>query len=260
MTDSFRQLPPDKIIPQDIQRTPNPAELAELEKSIQDVGVLQPLLVSESTSGFHLIDGHMRLTCAKALGLATVPVFIIPADHTQAIASGLHTNLYRQGLNPIDEMKAYLYLRDKLKMNNRDIAKLIGKGESYVSQRMGIEQWHGDILSALGNRQIGFSIARELATVEDDRQMVYFLSHAVAQGINYRTLRKWISDWRATKITPPAKQSPAEHTPGDTAREQNEVICHCCSRTILTTAAHQILLCDGCNEALVQAIKEDQSE
>lgn len=116
--------------------------LNDLAGSIRAVGIRQPLLLSplQDGSGRYLIHaGERRFRAALLAGLSDVPSMIVPASPdgaADAIADSLLENLQRVGLDPLEEAEAFGLLQQEYGLSTRDIARRIGKSQSYVAERL----------------------------------------------------------------------------------------------------------------------------
>lgn len=112
-------------------------DLSQLEASIRQVGILQPLVVRRNGTGdtYQLIAGHRRFAAAIRAGLNTIPVVPVEADDRDALAMALIENLQREDIDPIDEAVAYRKLKD-FGWKQNDIAKRISRSPSHISKRI----------------------------------------------------------------------------------------------------------------------------
>jgi ParB family chromosome partitioning protein len=107
--------------------------LAELADSIREHGVIQPLIVSEDTSGaYELIAGERRLRAARLAGLREVPVLVKSATPQQLLELALVENVQRADLNPLEEGLAYQSLKDEFGLSDETIARRVGKSRVAV--------------------------------------------------------------------------------------------------------------------------------
>jgi ParB family chromosome partitioning protein len=107
--------------------------LAELADSIREHGVIQPLIVSEDTSGaYELIAGERRLRAARLAGLREVPVLVKSATPQQLLELALVENVQRADLNPLEEGMAYQTLKDEFGLSDEAIARRVGKSRVAV--------------------------------------------------------------------------------------------------------------------------------
>jgi ParB family chromosome partitioning protein len=253
------ELPTSTIIPQQLDRDVTEQGIDELVNSIRQHGIIEPLIVSESNGEYHLIAGKRRLVSAKRLNLPTVPCLLIETSHDHALALTLHENLYREELNPVHESAFYIYMRDQLNMSNRQIAQLTGKKEAYISQRMQIQQWQPNLVKALRDAKISFSVARELSRVTNTKDLYYLLHHAVTDGANYRTVNLWVRNLAQTESAPSSvtPSAPEVHTPKQQFR--TKALCVWCDAEVDIDEIMQVLLCPECYRSLMSA-KNDQKQ
>ena len=110
-----QKVDPCKIVPSIFQprRYFDRESLLELQASIQQLGILEPLVVRAATGKsdeYELIGGERRWRCAKELKLQTVPIVIVELSDEEAYLAALHDNSHREDLNPIDETEYILKL------------------------------------------------------------------------------------------------------------------------------------------------------
>lgn len=112
-------------------------ELEELAKSIEQDGLLQPILVRPIAGGqFQIIAGERRWQASKIAGLEKVPVRVKDVDDDRALELALVENVQRSDLNPIEEAYGYKRLMDRKKMTQADIAQTMAKGRSTVANAL----------------------------------------------------------------------------------------------------------------------------
>ena len=118
---SETKLPIEDIVPNPNQPRIhfNETELRELSESIQEHGVLQPLLVRKHGNGYEIIAGERRYQASKLAGLEELPVIIKDVNDEEMLALALIENLQRSDLNPVEEAKGYRQLIDASGMTHR---------------------------------------------------------------------------------------------------------------------------------------------
>lgn len=106
----------------------------ELMKSIQEKGVLQPILVRKITEGlYECVAGERRLRAAKKLGLKTVPVIVKELSDEEALLVSIMENLQRKDLNPMEIALAYKNLMERFSYTQEEIAERVGKDRATVA-------------------------------------------------------------------------------------------------------------------------------
>ena len=135
---SETKLPIEDIVPNPNQPRIhfNETELRELSESIQEHGVLQPLLVRKHGNGYEIIAGERRYQASKLAGLEELPVIIKDVDDEEMLALALIENLQRSDLNPVEEAKGYRQLIDSSGMTQEALSKAVSKSRSAITNSL----------------------------------------------------------------------------------------------------------------------------
>lgn len=113
--------------------------LTELEQSIRQFGVIEPLVVRPLADGrYEILAGHMRWRAAQQAGLRQVPVVVREVDDRTAAAIALVENLLRRDLNPIEEGRALRRLREEFALTQEQLAELLGISQTAISRTLGL--------------------------------------------------------------------------------------------------------------------------
>lgn len=141
--------------------------LEELAQSIQNNGVIQPILVRTRGAGFELIAGERRWLAARKAGLRRIPAIVreIPDDRVLELA--LVENIQRQELNPIEEANAYLRLQETLGMTQEDLAQRLGKDRSSVANYLRLLKLPSDLQLLVEEEKLSMGHARCLLGLEN---------------------------------------------------------------------------------------------
>ncbi len=125
--------------PDQPRKTFSDAELSDLAASIKEKGVLQPILL-RSVSGrdylYEIVAGERRFRASKMAGLADIPALVKTMSDENAMEIALIENVQRENLNPIEEANAYQNLMTTCGYELSDVARLIGKSESYIKNSL----------------------------------------------------------------------------------------------------------------------------
>lgn len=137
-TASETKLPIEDIVPNPNQPRIhfNETELRELSESIQEHGVLQPLLVRKHGNGYEIIAGERRYQASKLAGLEELPVIIKDVNDEEMLALALIENLQRSDLNPVEEAKGYRQLIDASGMTQEALSKAVSKSRSAITNSL----------------------------------------------------------------------------------------------------------------------------
>jgi len=141
--------------------------LDALALSIREVGVLQPIVVRKSASGFELIAGERRLRAAKLAGLATVPAVVRESDDAESLREALIENIHREDLNPIELAEAFRELLEELGLKQETLAERLGMSRSHIANTIRLLQLPPEVQALLAEGRIQAGHGRALLTLGD---------------------------------------------------------------------------------------------
>lgn len=184
------------------------ASLGELAGSIQEKGVIQPLLVRkvDGQEEYELIAGERRLRAAKLAGLLEVPVIVKEAEPEDRLELALIENIQRQNLNPIEEAVAYKRLVEEFHLTQEEAAKRVGKERSTVANIMRLLQLPEVIKEDLALARMSMGHARVLLSLPGEEEMVALRDRIIKEGLSVRQTEKMVA---AQKRQKGKKKAPA---------------------------------------------------
>ena len=159
-----------------------PEELAELSRSIAQLGILQPLSVRRSASGgWELIAGERRLRAAALAGLSTVPCLPVETDEDTSTILALVENIQRKDLDVWEEATALRNLIDSCGLSQEEAARRVGKSQSAVANKLRLLKLPEDVICTLRSAGLTERHARSLLRLDSpDLQrsaLEYILRH-----------------------------------------------------------------------------------
>jgi len=142
--------------------------LADLAASIQQKGILQPIVVSPLQVGiYEIIAGERRFRAAQRAGLKEVPVVIREASEVERFEMSLIENLQREDLNPMDLAHGFRRLQEEYQMTQEQIAQVVGKARSVVANTIRLLGLPAEIQEAIQEGKITGGHAKALLGIED---------------------------------------------------------------------------------------------
>ncbi|MBP9814546.1 ParB/RepB/Spo0J family partition protein [Candidatus Woesebacteria bacterium] len=149
-----------------------PDLLTDLVDSIKEHGVIEPLVIAKTPAGYQIIAGERRWRASRLAGLTTVPVIIKETSAKGMLEMAIVENVQRVDLNPIDRALAFQRLIEEFGLTVTEMAKRIGKSESYVSNTMRLLALPDAIKDGLVSGAISEGHARAIAGLNDVKLMV----------------------------------------------------------------------------------------
>ncbi|MFK3588157.1 nucleoid occlusion protein [Lactobacillus sp. 23-2] len=142
----------------------------ELAQTLREEGLLQPIIVREDGEEYEIIAGERRFRAAQSLGWEKIPAIVNNLSDQQTASLALIENLQREDLNPIDEATAYENLMELNSLTQAQLAKDIGKSQSYVANKLRLLKLDPQIQEALASGAITARHGRALLALSSDQQ------------------------------------------------------------------------------------------
>jgi len=185
----------------DIERNPyqprtvfDDEKLSELTISIQEVGVLQPILLREQNGRYELIAGERRWLAARRAGLSSIPAVVRRVQDIESFEQAIIENLHREDLNPIDEAVAYHRLMDEFSMTQQQVAERVGRSRPAVANALRLLHLSSDIQRLIMDGALSAGHARCLAGVTDRKIQEKLVSRIVSEALSVRQLESIVND------------------------------------------------------------------
>ncbi len=175
--------------------TPNPRQprspirdqdLVELAASIEEHGIIQPLVVTSVLDGYQLIAGERRWRAARLAGLSTVPVLVKDVAPGEMLELALVENLQRADLNPLEEAMAYRQLTEEFGLTQGQVARRVGKSRVAVSNTLRLLKAARPVQEALLEGKISEGHARAILGLEQSEAQEAALKTVVKRRLNVR--------------------------------------------------------------------------
>lgn len=224
----------------------SPESVEDLVVSMRQVGIIEPLVVKPVGERYEVIAGHRRLVAAGIAGLVEAPCYIVLVTNEQGEMLKIHENLYRADVRPSDEADHFKYLIQHHKLSPVRLAKLIGKSEGYVNDRLAIFNYPPELRQALDLGQIKFSVAREFGRMEDVGKMREYLHYAIRSGITPALARQWVMDWRRSLTDAQRVDDEVIVAGGEVPVVEHFSTCIYCNRSIKLSEANVVYIHDDC--------------
>lgn len=160
--------------PDQPRKTFTESELADLTASIRERGVLQPILLRAVTGRpymYEIVAGERRYRASKLAGLTEIPALVKQITPENAMEIALIENVQRENLNPVEESAAYKNIMEKCGYELADVARLIGKSESYIRNLIRLDDLPADVKQMVARGDISASHARTIAVAENPTEL-----------------------------------------------------------------------------------------
>ena len=168
--------------------------LQELSDSIREHGIIQPLSVRRVGNIYELIAGERRLRAAKLAGLSEIPCIVMNMDARESAMAAMIENLQRQDLDFIEEAQGIARLMEQWNMSQDQAAKLLGKSQSAVANKLRLLKHSEPVLSALREGRLTERHARALLKVPSEPEKLSIIATVVQLGMSVARTERYIEE------------------------------------------------------------------
>lgn len=173
-------------------------QLSELETSIRENGLLQPLVVRPASAGapagaeWELVAGERRWRAVRRLGWTDVPVVVRDIDDRALLVLAIVENVQRSDLSPLEEAEAYRKLIDDFGYTQKEVAESVGRERSTVTNLLRLLQLPASVQMMVSAGELSMGHARALLGVADQRQMSEMARRAAREGLSVRAVEEQV--------------------------------------------------------------------
>lgn len=161
--------------------------LQELADSIEQFGLIQPIVVRKLDTGYYqIIAGERRWRASRMAGLNEVPVRIIEADDRRTAELALVENLQREDLNPIEEAKGYKTLIEVYGMTQEQAAKSVGRSRPAITNSMRLLSLSDEVMELVEKGKLSAGHARALVPISDGKKQLAAANEVIEKQLSVR--------------------------------------------------------------------------
>ncbi|SIS54797.1 ParB/RepB/Spo0J family partition protein [Salimicrobium flavidum] len=197
-----------------------PAEaIDELKTSIEEYGILQPLIVRKSIKGYEIVVGERRFRAAKKAGLETVPAVVREMTDQQMMELALLENLQREDLTPLEEGAAYRNLIKELGITQQALAERLGKSRSHIANLVRLLSLPAEITQKVNDGVLSMGHARALLSLEDESKLLPAATRIENEALNVRQTEQLVN-----RLNHPVKEDKTKESKDIFLEEREDVL------------------------------------
>lgn len=183
--------------------------LEQLSQSIQEAGVLSPILVVENNGRYRIVAGERRYRASRLAGLSTIPCIVRNLTNVQQMEAALIENLQREDLNPIEEAVAIRSLMSECNYTQEQAAKRLGKSRPAIANSLRLLNLPQTIIDMVVSGELTAGHARVLAGLDSEEKQLALAKECVEQGYSVRKLEE-VSKQEPKAAAVPKREAPAK--------------------------------------------------
>lgn len=175
-------------------------EIKELADSIESHGIIQPIVVRKTTTGYELISGERRLRASISLGQTTIKAIIREANDSQLAELALIENIQRENLNAIEEADAYQTLIDIFSLRQEDVAARVGKNRVTITNSLRLLSLPLDVRKYVSDGVLSVGHAKVLLGLDDQKVQLQVAEKIIKSALSVRQTEQLVSELKKTAL------------------------------------------------------------
>ena len=206
--DSVVELKLNDISPNDGQPRKNFEEekINSLASSIEENGIIQPIIVQKKGDGYRIVAGERRWRAARIAGLSVIPAIVRDLTDRQTMEQALIENIQREDLNPIEEAMAIQNLLKTHKLTQDQLAKKLGNGRSSITNTLRILELDESLQEFVSRGDLSEGHAKVILAVKDKEDQRKVADYIMTRDLNVRQAEVFVKKFLDAQNAPDKKK------------------------------------------------------
>ena len=167
--------------------------LNDLASSIQQHGILQPIVLRQTVQGYYIVVGERRFRASKLAGLTEVPAIIKELSDEDMMELAIIENLQREDLNAIEEAESYKKMMTDLNITQQEVARRLGKSRPYIANMLRLLQLPKNVAQMVQHGALSSAHGRTLLTLKDASKIKKTAKQAAEESWSVRYLEEYVN-------------------------------------------------------------------
>ena len=167
--------------------------LNDLASSIQQHGILQPIVLRQTVQGYYIVVGERRFRASKLVGLTEVPAIIKELSDEDMMELAIIENLQREDLNAIEEAESYKKMMTDLNITQQEVARRLGKSRPYIANMLRLLQLPKNVAQMVQHGVLSSAHGRTLLTLKDASKIKKTAKKAAQESWSVRYLEEYVN-------------------------------------------------------------------
>lgn len=167
--------------------------LNDLASSIQQHGILQPIVLRQTVQGYYIVVGERRFRASQLAGLTEVPAIIKELSDEDMMELAIIENLQREDLNAIEEAESYKKMMTDLNITQQEVARRLGKSRPYIANMLRLLQLPKDVAQMVQHGALSSAHGRTLLTLKDASKIKKTAKQAAQESWSVRYLEEYVN-------------------------------------------------------------------
>ena len=178
-------------------------KLEELASSIQQHGLIQPIVLRKLETGYEIVAGERRWRACRIVGLKEVPCIVKELTDEENMLLAIIENMQREDLNPIEEAEGLKQMIDTYGLTQEQVSYSVGKSRPYITNSLRLLKLPEEVRTLTASGEISVGHAKALAAVKDREKQITLAKKTAKDGLSVRQIELMAKETKA-----PARKAP----------------------------------------------------
>ena len=170
------------------RKTFDEEKLAELAASIEEHGLIQPVVLRKMKKGYEIVAGERRWRAARLIGIKEIPCIVKELTDEENMLLAIIENMQREDLNPIEEAEGIQQMIETYGLTQEKVSKSVGKSRPYITNCLRLLKLPEEVRSYVADGQLSAGHAKVLAGIEEEEKQIRLADSAIKEGWSVRQL------------------------------------------------------------------------
>ena len=165
-------------------------KLNELAASIEEHGLIQPLVLRKAEKGYEIVAGERRWRAARKIGIREIPCIVRELTDEENMLLAIIENMQREDLNPIEEAEGIRQMIETYGLTQEEVSKSVGKSRPYIANSLRLLRLPETVRKYVEDGSLSTGHAKAIAAVSDEKKQIELAEAAIRDGLSVRQLEK----------------------------------------------------------------------
>lgn len=165
-------------------------KLEELAESIEQHGLIQPIVLRAAGQGYEIVAGERRWRAARMIGLKEVPCIVKELTDEENMLLAIIENMQREDLNPIEEAEGLKQMIDTYGLTQEQVSRGVGKSRPYITNSLRLLKLPERLRYMTAEGSLSMGHARALASIKNEKLQINLAERVVREGLSVRQTEK----------------------------------------------------------------------
>ena len=165
-------------------------KLNELAASIEEHGLIQPLVLRKAEKGYEIVAGERRWRAARKIGIREIPCIVRELTDEENMLLAIIENMQREDLNPIEEAEGIRQMIETYGLTQEEVSKSVGKSRPYIANSLRLLRLPETVIKYVEDGSLSTGHAKAIAAVSDEKKQIELAEVAIRDGLSVRQLEK----------------------------------------------------------------------